>query len=573
MPDQTPQTILSELKAMKSDSEYDNLANEGYARTYIDWMYGINLTRLVTKKANKMLRVGRVTSPIVTAICERERTIRNFVPEKYYVALHDADGLKLTSETKCKTAEECAELCSKYNAARTYVKDKKKTKKVLPRPKLFALSDLQGLTGKNFKMSPKETLDVVQQLYEAGYVTYPRTDSQYMAENEKDRAKDIIAAVKAAVPAKLAGIDFRDSKDIFDSSKVEAHSGITPTVKFPNLKSLPDNQKKVYGAILARFAAVFCKEDYVVDRTNLTITNDIEDFGVTGDIVLSPGYTVYEPSNKKDTILPPLNKGDEITPAFSPAEKETKPPDHYTAESLNKYLKNPYSKDEKKELSENAENKAVINDVELGTEATRAGLIENAIKSGYITLESNRYGITSVGEYYVDTLGHLNIDMTKGRTLELSKYLKMVYRNQMGVNEAIEKAKADITEICTQTRTMENTVLSGDSGETGYKNSNILCKCPKCGNNVWINKKAYSCANRDCTVVIFKESKFFEKYGKKMTDRIAKELITKGQCVVKDMVSPKTGAAFNGNIKVSFDSKYPEYSFIIKEKKTDVQPI
>lgn len=566
MPDQTPQTIKAELAAMKPDSVYDNLAEEGYARTYIDWLYGINLTRLATKKANTLLRVGRVTSPIIVAICERERAIRNFVPVKYYVATHDEDGIKLISKTKNDKKADCEAQCRKYNGLPTVVSDIKTTKKTFPRPKLFALSDLQGEAGKSLKFTPKQTLDVLQKLYEDGYCSYPRTNSRYMAEAEKKKAADIIDAIVKATGA--TGISFRSSKEIFDDSKIESHSAITPTYKIPNLAALPADQKNLYTIILNRFKAVFCTEEFTANRTEMTIDNGEETFKLTGDVIVTKGYTVFEPSSKKDGVLPNLKKGDTITPKFGTVEKETTPPDHYTAESLNAYLKNPYSKDEQKTLSDDEEVSEVISEVELGTEATRAGLIDGAIRSGYITLSKNRYGITESGEYYVDTLDRLSIDMTKARTLNLSKSLKAVYKGQKSVGEVVDDASDDLRDICASTQSVAVSDASSKGGKTMDKAA--FCKCPVCGKNIVESPKAYGCEDRECGCVIFKEDKFFERQQKKMTATIAKSLFTKGYADVKGFVSAKTGKEYDARVKVEFGDtapRYPKYSLEFNNDK------
>ncbi|MBP5269979.1 MAG: DNA topoisomerase III, partial [Clostridia bacterium] len=296
MPDQTPRTIASELAGMSPDSEYDRLACEGYARTYIDWLYGINLSRMATLKSGRLLRVGRVTSPIVSAICERERLIRNFVPEKYYVALSDdkKTGLKLLSKKKFDNEKECAELCRLYNESPTFVTGRKTERKIIPRPRLYALSDLQGEAGRAFGYSPKRTLDILQKLYEDGLVTYPRTNSQYMATAEKKKASDIIDAIHRAYPGPFDGVVFRDSKYIFDASKIEAHSGLTPTYKIPDVNSMQKDEKNIYRMVFMRFCSVFCKEDYTVHRTTLTIDNGHEKFTLTGDVTVTSGFTRFE---------------------------------------------------------------------------------------------------------------------------------------------------------------------------------------------------------------------------------------------------------------------------------------
>lgn len=571
MPDQTPKTIQSELSGMKLDSAYDNLAAEGYARTYIDWLYGINLTRLASKKSGATLRVGRVTSPIVAIICERERAIRNFVPVKYYVATHDEDGIKLVSKHKNDKLADCDALCAKYNVAPTRVVDIKTTRKTFPRPKLFALSDLQGEAGKAFKFTPKDTLDVLQKLYEAGYCSYPRTNSRYMAEAEKQKAQDILDAIITSTGA--TGIAFRNSKEIFDDSKIESHSAITPTYKIPNIAALPSDQQKLYTMILNRFKAVFCIEDYTVNRTEMVIDNGYEKFKLTGDVLLTPGFTVFEPVNKKEANLPPLNVGDMIEPKFKSIEKETTPPDHFTADSLNAYLKNPYSKDEQKKMVDDEEVAEVISEVELGTEATRAGLIDAAIRSGYITLSKNRYGITDAGEYYVDTLARLGIDMTKERTLNLSKSLKAVYRAQKSVGDVVADAADDLRDIIHFGAEQRSELAPNAKTNENGAQVKVLCKCPRCGKDIIDGLKAYSCEDRDCGVVIFKEDKFFMGQKKKMTQTIAKSLFTKGYADVDGLTSARTGKHYSARVKVSFDAeaapRYPKYEleFGVSKKK------
>lgn len=567
MPDQTPKTIKAELKKMRPGSDYDNLASEGYARTYIDWLYGINLTRLVTKKAGQLFRVGRVTSPIVTAICERDREIAKFVPKKYYVATHEADGLKLTSKHKLDTKKESDELCDKYNKAKTVVSAVKSERKVNPRPKLFALSDLQGVAGSTHKYAPKKTLDIVQKLYEAGYVSYPRTDCRYMANNEKSKAKDIIAAIKKTGYNNSALIDFRDDKNIFDSSKVEAHSAITPTYKIPDINKLSKDEKAIYEIILRRFMATFWIEDYVTERTSVEIDNGYEVFKLSGDVVVSKGFTAIE-SVRKQSELPPLKKGDVITPDFKSVEKETTPPDHYTVETLNAYLRNPFSKKEKSSVGGDSDTEEALKEIELGTEATRAGLIEAAVVSGYITLINNKYGITSNGECYTDALAELDIDMTKSKTLELGVLMKKIARGAEPLEAVISKAKQDVEDVCRQAVKLDVSKKPIGYGEAYQERRNTmaenltLCTCPKCGKAIKENSKAFSCEDKECGCVIFKTDRFFEKFNKHMTASIAKELFTKGQAHVKGLKSARTGKLFDATVKADFSGRWTNYELV-----------
>ncbi|MDE6292347.1 MAG: DNA topoisomerase III, partial [Bacilli bacterium] len=198
LPDQTTETISENLNSMKKEEEYDNLANEGFARTFIDWLYGVNLTRYATLKTGTLLRVGRVIIPIVKAIYDRDMAIKNFKPETYYglisSELTNGEVVELNSKEKFdkKDEKQALELCDKYNAEKAIVVDKKVKKDKMNPPKLYSLTKLQNYLGKKYKMAMDKSLNIVQKLYESGYLTYPRTNSEYLAVAEKDKIKAIL---------------------------------------------------------------------------------------------------------------------------------------------------------------------------------------------------------------------------------------------------------------------------------------------------------------------------------------------------------------------------------------------
>ncbi|MBQ8862004.1 MAG: DNA topoisomerase III, partial [Clostridia bacterium] len=455
LPDQTPQTVAAALADMKDESEYDNLANEGLARTYIDWLYGVNLTRYATLKTGTLLRVGRVIVPIVKAIHERDDSIKNFVPEIYYAI---ASGEKTNGETvdllsKNKFSndelEKAQETCAKYNAAGAYVASKKVKRDTLAPGKLYSLTKLQNVLGKKHKMSMEKSLAVLQGLYEKGYVTYPRTNSEYLATAEQGKMKTIIENVK-----KLGyPVEFKNKKTIFDDAKIESHSALTPTYKIPDKNALTEDERIIYSTIMRRFVAVFCAEDCVVEKTEMKIAvGDLETFTLKGVVIKEQGWTKYDDYTQKDKILPNLEKGDEVNINFKPTEKETTPPKHYTIETLNNYLKNPFKNDmaqaEKEKQENEQENdeedyRAIFEGLELGTEATRTGIIDNAKKSGYIALKKDVYTILPGGEFLIEQLSHLGISMDKYKTSELGKALKSVYRGKMSVSESVSLAQEE----------------------------------------------------------------------------------------------------------------------------------
>ena len=495
LPDQTKETVEASFKDMKDDADYDNLANEGYARTYIDWLYGVNLTRYATLRTGTLLRVGRVIVPIVKAIYDRDMAIKNFVPEKYYsiASKEKTNGQVVDLQSKLRfnanqhgTAQA---KCDEYNACEALVTDLKRKKDTLSCGKLYSLSKLQNVLGKKYKMSMAQSLEIVQKLYEEGYLTYPRTNSEYLATAEKGKVKKILEnCQKLGYP-----VAFKDKKTIFDDSKIESHSAITPTYKIPDKNRLSEVEMQVYSTVFRRFVAVFCAEDCVVERVEMTVSvGQLEDFVLKGLTIKEKGWTKYDDSTQKDKILPDLQKGDRVCIDFKPLEKETTPPKHYTIETLNSYLKNPF-REEKAAIDDTMgaddaeEYRAMLEGVELGTEATRTGIIDNARKSGYIQLKKDVYTILPDGIYMIESLSRLNINMDKFKTSEMGKALKRVFRNEIAIEDSVELAKNEIRQYFETKQ-----VPIEEDTDTGFF-GDVVGSCPLCGAEVKRGKYGYGC--------------------------------------------------------------------------------
>lgn len=494
LPDQTEETVREAINNLKEEKEYDNLANEGFARTYIDWLYGVNLTRYATLKSGVLLRVGRVIVPIVKAIYDRDLSIRNFVSEIYYgiASNSEVNGEIIELNSKLKfdkdKLDEANKTCADYNLKKATVVSKTTKKDKLDAGKLYSLSTLQNVLGKRYKMPMDKSLAIVQKLYEEGYVTYPRTNSEYLATNEKGKIKSIITNV-----SKLGyDIEFKDKKTIFDDSKIESHSALTPTYKIPNKNHLSEDEYIVYSTILKRFVAVFCKEECRVEKSEIKVDLEgLEEFVLKGTVITQKGWTKYDEYNKNDKLLPNLNKGDEFDVNFEVKEKKTTPPKHYTIETLNNYLKNPF-KEDKKNLEETEEDdteeyRAILEGLELGTEATRTGIIDNAIKSEYISLKKDVYYLLNGGEYLINSLSKMNISMDKYKTSELGKALKKVFKGESKVDDAVNLAKQEIEEVFM----VKETSLEKDT-DTGFYGE-LVGICPLCGNKVIRDRYGYSC--------------------------------------------------------------------------------
>ncbi len=579
LPDQTPKTVASALKEMKSETEYDSLANEGFARTYIDWLYGVNLTRYATLKTGKLLRVGRVIVPIVKAIYDRDMAIRSFVPGVYFAPvsreLTGGEEIELVSKKRFEDneREEAQKLCEKYNAAGAVVSSVKNKKDKLSAGKLYSLSKLQNYLGKKYKMPMEKSLSVVQKLYEEGYLTYPRTNSEYLATAEKSKVKTIIESCKKiGYP-----VVFKDAKTIFDDSKIESHSAITPTYKIPDKNRLTEDEKTVYGAVMRRFVAVFCEQDCIVSRTQITVdVGEYEQFTLKGTVILEAGWTKYDDSTVKDKVLPKLNKGDVVNIDFKPVEKTTSPPKHYTIETLNNYLKNPFKEDkaaakdkENEDLNEvegddSEDYKAIFEGLELGTEATRTGIIDNAKKSGYISLKKDVYTILPDGEFLIESLSHMGISMDKYKTSQLGRALKAVFRTKMSVDESVDLAKKEIREVFDNEK---NTDISKQN--TGFY-GDVVGACPVCGKNVVQRGKFYGCEG-------YKDGcKFsFGVYicSKPISLANASKLLSEGKTdVICGFVSPKTKKTFDAALKLEDNKAVFEFSKEKRTQKTELPP-
>jgi len=549
LPDQTPQTVAEALATLGDEQNYDNLANEGFARTYIDWLYGVNLTRYATIKTGSLLRVGRVIVPIVQAIYERDLAIRNFVPGKYFAVVSaektNGEVVELTSAKKfdIDKKEEAEAYCQALNESGAVVTAVKTKKDFLAPGKLYSLSTLQNVLGKKYKMSMTESLSVIQDLYEKGYLTYPRTNSEYLATAEKGK----IAKIVDACCGLGYDLKFKDSPKIFDDSRIESHSALTPTYKIPKKGDLSPKENQVYATVFRRFAAVFCAKPCVAERTEITIAaGDIETFTLKGLVILEPGWMQYDDSNQKDKRLPKLGKGETVNVAFMPKQKETTPPKHYTIETLNNYLKNPF-RDEKAAVGETVgsddseDYKAVFEGLELGTEATRTGIIDNARKSGYIALKKDVYTILPGGEFLIESLDRMGIRMDKYRTSELGRALKKVFRGEMTVEESVALAADEVRAVFEKKNLPPET--DTDTGVYGEE----VGVCPLCGKPVVRGKFSYGCTG-------YKEGCKFRVntriLGRDISAQNMRLLLAEGKTAVIQGFTSKNGRPFDAALRL-----------------------
>jgi len=301
--------------------------------------------------------------------------------------------------------------------------------------------------------------------------------------------------------------------------------------------------------MLNSFVAVFCELPCVLDKTEITIslTRDgktVEEFTLKGNIVIQPGWTKYDGGTQKDKILPKLEKGDTVNINFVPFERETTPPKHYTIETLNNFLKNPF-KEERAELSESenetddtAEYKAMLDGLELGTEATRTSIIDNAKNSGYISLKKDTYYIEKDGIFLIESLGRLNISMDKNKTVMMGKLLKDVYKGTNTVESAVDTAKGEIAQIFNKKEVSpeEDTDIGVFRQEIGV--------CPLCGKPVIRGYYSYGCSGYKENGCKF--SVFLSICGRNISVSNMKMLLESGRTSkIVGFISPKTKRPFD----------------------------
>lgn len=546
LPDQTPETVVEALGSMKEEEAYQNLADEGFARTYVDWLYGVNLTRYATLKTGVLLRVGRVIVPIVKAVYDRDKAIENFVPELYYAVVSNAETkgtpIELISKKKFDQSNRAGaeEYAAQLNACQAVVAEKKKKKTVLQPGKLYSLSKLQNVLGKKYKMPMEESLKLAQELYEGGFITYPRTNSEYLAEQEKGKIKKILAQVEALGYR----VQFREGKTIFDDSKIESHSALTPTYKIPKKEQLTERQMLVYQTIFRRFAAVFCAEECLAEKAEMLIrVGDLEEFRLKGTMILQPGWTRYDDGGQKNKLLPPLAVGDPVEICFQPKEKETTPPRHYTIETLNNYLKNPFRSEKAAADAgdDREEYRAIFEGLELGTEATRTGIIGNAIKSRYIELKKDTYYLLPGGAYLIEELARMGIEMDKYKTSALGQALKKVYRGELRVEDSVAIARGEIEKVFHPAETAPE-----QDTDTGFY-GDAVGTCPLCGGQVVKGRYGYGCLS-------YKEGCRFRISGvicrRAVPISAARELLAEGRSRKLAGFISKKGEPFEARLKL-----------------------
>lgn len=594
----TPEDITRGINNLKDDCDMRNLQAAGYTRLITDWLIGINFTSVATLKYGngKLLNIGRVILPTVKLVYDRDMEILNFIPKTYYeIEGHfkcdngEYKGKYIKGkESKFDTIEEVNEVINSIKSDTGKILDKKVSMSKEYAPKLFSLTSLQGyITSKYSNFTSDKVLSVCQSLYEGkgkgGYITYPRTDSVYLEESLTSKVSQALDKLKLGLPYEDK-IKFSKTKRVFDSSKVDSHSAITPTYIIPN--NLSKDESIVYNTIKDRFIANFMPP---AEYENTEIKTDVDSniFLTKGKVLKTKGYLEVYNKEEKDDLLPMVNK-DEIVDVIDikPLTKQTTPPKPYTEDTLLKAMKNCG-----KNVSD--DDTTVLSGYSIGTSATRADVLKKILQVGYVNKKGKSYAITDLGKNLVeifpvkdlldvDYTGKLEkslSDIQKGtftRKEYLTNIMNFIYSNvNLIKNDSPKNISTEnyIYNPKTKKFTKESHKSSSESKSKNTKSSSStddsLGKCPICQSDVVEIEKGYICNNyKECRFGIWKNDKFLEYYKKKPNKTMVKSILKNGQAKVKSLTS-KQGNKFDAILKYSKkDNGYFGWDIEIEKETT-----
>lgn len=502
----TDKAIKEGFNKLKDGRSYDNLYRAAEARAEADWVVGINATRALTCKHNAQLSCGRVQTPTIAIINSREEEIKNFVPKDYYGLELKADNIKFiwadkSNNTRTYSKEKVEKVLAAVKGQKAVVKEINKTSKKSFSPRLYDLTELQRDCNKMFQYTPKETLSIMQRLYENYKVlTYPRTDSRYLTDDMlgtlKDRVKACAVGSLSKFSVKLMNTEIKANKSFIDNSKVSDHHAIIPTEERANLSLMGDKERKVYELVSKRFLAVLMPAfEYEEVSLNLDVAG--ETFKAKGKIVKKFGWKeVYshieendDESDLKDQLLPEVKKDDVLNiSSVKITEGKTKAPARFNEATLLSAMENPA----KYMVGESNELKKTIGETGgLGTVATRADIIEKLFNSFMLEKRGNEIIVTSKGKQLLD----LAPEELKSPTLtaQWEQKLALIEKGKLNQKDFLQEMRnysvASIEEI--------------KEANSKYVHDNMTRrKCPECGKYLLeVNGKKGKmlvCQDREC---------------------------------------------------------------------------
>lgn len=530
-------------------SDYDKLYDAAVCRAGADWLIGINATRLFSVLYGVTLNVGRVMSPTLALLVQRESDIESFISKPFYVPEITCGGFTASGEkmTERSEAEKIRMDCD-HNSA--FVRSVEKKVKTIQPPCLYDLTTLQRECNRIYGYTAQQTLDYVQSLYEKKLATYPRTDSQYLTKDMQATAASLILWLRDKMPFGKGYAGEPDIDRVTDDSKVTDHHAIIPTVEIArtDLSELPSGERDVLTLLAVR---LLCATTQANRFEAVTAILDCQGhtFTAKGKTILQSGWKEVERIHRmsikqsetehrenEDAALPVLKEGQTFeTVSASLREGKTSPPKHYTEDTLLSAMETAGAED----MPDDAERKG------LGTPATRAATLEKLVSAGFVQRKKKQLIPTEKGRNLIAVLP----DNIKSPilTAEWESMLKQVEHGELSATSFMDQI-ADMSRTLVKEHTAPEerfADLFPSSRETAHEAVGV---CPRCGAPVYEGKKGFFCDNRECSFALWKDNRFFSSKKKFITKSVAAALLKEGRISMSGLYSEKTGKTYDAEV-------------------------
>ena len=556
--------IKAGFASLKDGREYDALFASALCRAKADWLIGINATRLFSCLYGKTLNVGRVQTPTLKMLTDRDAAISHFQKEKYYHVRLDLSGAEAASGRISDKAEADA-LKGACEAGKAVCVSVTRERKSAAPPKLFDLTSLQREANRIFGYTAKQTLDLAQALYEKRLLTYPRTDSSFLTDDMGGTAAGIIALLCEKLPF-MAGAGFTpDIAKVSDSKKVSDHHAIIPTMELAKADpdALPESERNILTLAGARLLFATA-EPHIFEAVTAVFSCADTEFTARGKTVLSDGWKEIErryratlkqkpeaeDGENEGVTLPELSEGQGFpNPAAKVTEHTTTPPKPHSEASLLSAMERAGNGD----TDPDAERRG------LGTPATRAAVIEKLVKGGFAERKGKQLIPTQNGATLISVLPDM---LTSPQlTAEWENNLTQIAKGAADPGEFLSGIEAMARELV-----QTHAAVQEDKKGLFREEKPSIGKCPRCGSPVHEGKKNYYCSNRECAFAMWKNDRFFEERKTTFSPKIAAALLKSGKVNVKKLYSPKTGKTYDGTIVLAdTGGKYVNYRIEVRK--------
>lgn len=557
--------IRKGFEAIRPSNEYDALYHAALCRAQADWIVGINATRLFSCLYRQTLQIGRVMTPTLALIVQREAEIAAFRPVPFYNVVLAMNGFTATSE-RIEQKEDAERLQTACRDAPVIVKRTERKEKKENPPALYDLTTLQRDANRLLGYTAQQTLDYAQSLYEKKLCTYPRTDSRYLTGDMADGLPVLVNAIAKTIPFAKGLLITAEIQQVINDGKVTDHHAIIPTMtlKDTNLDELPAGERSILYLIATRLlCAVGHKHDY--EETTITVECTGAEFTAKGRTELHLGWRALDAACKamlkgkaeKDDVenpLPAVTDGEmlEII-SVSVKEGKTSPPKHFTEDTLLSAMETAGSED----APEDAERKG------LGTPATRAGILEKLVKTGYVERKKAKSAV-----HLLPTHKAIALITVVPEAIQSPK-LTAEWESRLKEIECGLLAPEDfMTEIIQMVRELVDTYEMAQDGQVLFNQpKEAIGVCPRCGGRVLDTPKAFSCETRDCGFALWKNSRFFTAKRKQLTKQVAAALLKEGRVKLKDCYSEKHGTTYDTTVILEDDGNQVRYKMLFGSEK------